>query len=86
MLSLKQILFKFCQVIFSIINTSSFKGLVSLMALPITIWDCCGPCRFESVDTSVQTSGLIEFSSENYQLQNESMKTVYIRTEGCLHI
>ena len=52
----------------SIINTSSFEGFVSLMVLPITIWDCCGPSGFESVDTSVQAPGLIGISSENNQL------------------
>ena len=73
MLSLKQILFKYCQIMSSIIITSSYEGLVSLMVLPIPIWDCCGPCGFESVDTSVQVSGLVGFSFDNYQLPNDSM-------------
>ena len=57
----------------SIVITSSFKGLVSLMVLPITTWDCCGPCGFESVDTSVQAPDLVIFSSDNYQIPNDSM-------------
>ena len=71
-LSLKHPFFTCCQTMSSIIITSSFEGLISLILLPITIWDCCGPCGFESVDTSVQVSGLVIFSSDNYQLPNDS--------------
>ena len=76
MLSLKQILLKYCQVTCSLIITSSFEGLVSLVNLPITIWDCCGPYGFELIDISIQTLGLIGFLSDNYQLQNGSIQLI----------
>ena len=52
-----------------LIGTVEYIGVsLFVLVLPITIWNCCGPCEFESVDTSVQAPSLIGISSENNQL------------------